>query len=477
MLVYNTLHRTKEEFVPREIGKVSMYVCGVTPYDALHLGHVRTFLSYDMIRRYLERLGYEVRHVQNVTDIDDKIINRAKQLGVDPLDLARKYSDEALQDCDALGMRRAHEYPRVSVHMPEILEMIQSLVQKRAAYVRDGSVYFDVSRFPDYGQLSHQNTAEMQSSGRIEVDGSKDDPLDFALWKSSKPDEPRWDSPWGPGRPGWHVECSAMSLKYLQNGFDIHGGAVELQFPHHENEVAQSEAYTGSPPFVRYWLHGGVVFVDGKKMAKSLGNFITVQEILKQATPDALRMMFYSTHYRSPFDYSASRLEEAKAAWERMQLGMLNLRRDLGRETRSDGSPAASGYLADRAEDAERKFGRAMGDDFNTPIALAALFDLVSEANKYLAETAPSPSRSVEAAAAFIALERSLLVLGFAVVEGEGKHGEDQTALLLDLLVEIREKAREDKQFQLADAIRARLHEMEIVLEDHPDGTTWRRKN
>jgi len=477
MLVYNTLHRRKEEFVPREAGKVTMYVCGVTPYDSLHLGHARTFLSYDMIRRYLEWIGYEVVHIQNVTDIDDKIIQRANQLGCDPLELSERYALEALRDCDALGMLRAHQYPRVSKHIPEIIEMIAALVEKGAAYVRGGNVYFDVSRFPRYGQLSHQDTAEMQASGRIEPEEDKDDPLDFALWKAAKPGEPKWDSPWGPGRPGWHIECSAMSLKYLGNGFDIHGGAIELQFPHHENELAQSESYTGVSPFVRYWLHGGVVFVDGKKMAKSLGNFITVQDILQRATPSTLRMMFFSTHYRSPFDYSEARLEEARAAWERLQLGITNLRRHASQASDSKASDAPpSGYLAERAIATEQRFREAMEDDFNTPVALAALFQLVSEANKYLADAPSSPSVAQEALAACSVLERALFALGFTGHEQIQRPAEDETNQLLDILVEVRARARESKQFPLADLIRSRLQEMGIILEDHPEGTTWRRK-
>ncbi len=476
MIVYNTLHRQKTEFVPREPGKVSMYVCGVTPYDALHLGHARTFLSYDMIRRHLEYAGYDVFHVQNVTDIDDKIINRARETGGDAFALAKRFSDEALHDCDDLGLLRAHGYPTVTGHIAEIIGLIEGLVAREAAYVRNGSVYFDVSHFPRYGHLSHQNTEEMQSSGRIEVDDNKDDALDFALWKAAKPEEPNWDSPWGKGRPGWHIECSAMSLKYLQNGFDIHGGAIELQFPHHENEVAQSEAYTGAP-FVRYWLHGGVVFVDGKKMSKSLGNFITVRDILKQVSPNVVRMLFLMTHYRSPYDYSSGKLDEARSAWDRIQQGLRTLHREMGEGSESDAaSPQVSGALADYAVQSEKRFREAMDDDFNTPVAIAALFELVAESHRFLSSTSDSVERSLQAAMACGTLDRLLTVLGFGAEQETGM-ASDQSADLVELLIEVRHLARSQKQFTIADTIRDRLNDLGVVLEDHKDGTAWRKKS
>ncbi|MBI3920454.1 MAG: cysteine--tRNA ligase [Armatimonadetes bacterium] len=476
MLVYNTLQRRKEEFAPREPGRVSMYVCGVTPYDAMHVGHARTFMAYDVLRRYLESRGLELCHVQNVTDIDDKIIARATHLGEEPVLLAKRFMEEALRDCDSLGLLRAHLYPTVSGHMQEIIEMIEALVGKGAAYLREGSVYFDVSAFPGYGRLSHQNTEEMQSSGRIETDENKADPLDFALWKSAKPGEPCWDSPWGPGRPGWHIECSAMSLKYLNNGFDIHGGAIELQFPHHENEVAQSEAYTGEPPFVRYWLHSGVVFVNGQKMSKSLGNFVTVKDILKVTSAEALRLMFFTTHYRSPFDYSDSKVEESKAAWERVQQSLRLLDRERGDRT---GKPVncegIEGPLAEQAVRAEARFHQAMEDDFNTPLALATLFELVSESNRYFSENPPPEERRVQAAVALCKLTQLLSVLGFSTSDEGGEEAVDQSADLLNLLVEVRQMARSQKQFALADVIRDRLKDLGYVLEDHAEGTSHRK--
>ncbi|MFS8573258.1 MAG: cysteine--tRNA ligase, partial [Clostridia bacterium] len=287
--LYNTLTRRKERFEPRRPGEVSIYVCGVTPYDDAHIGHARPAVFFDVVRKFLRAAGYRVTFVQNFTDVDDKIIARARERGMDPLELARRYSQSYLEDMDRLGVERADIYPRVSEHIDDIIRMIQGLIEKGAAYASEGSVFFSVESFPGYGKLSNQRVDELVAGARVEVDPGKRAHLDFALWKAAKPGEPAWDSPWGPGRPGWHIECSAMSLKYLGNSFDIHGGGLDLVFPHHENEIAQSEAYTGEAPFVRYWLHNGLVTLGDEKMSKSLGNFVTVQEVLKEHHPAFVR--------------------------------------------------------------------------------------------------------------------------------------------------------------------------------------------
>ena len=316
MKVYNTLTRRKEEF-PSKDQKIRMYVCGITPYDFCHIGHARCYLVYDMIVRYLRYKGYEILYVQNFTDIDDKIIERAKEENTTPFEIAEKYISFYFRDMDKLGIERANIYPRVTKHIPDIIKMIKGLIEKGYAYEVDGNVYFSVEKFPSYGKLSGRNLKEMYAGARVEVDENKRNPLDFALWKKAKEGEPFWESPWGKGRPGWHIECSAMSLKYLGENFTIHGGAKELIFPHHENEIAQSESYTSSP-FVQFWIHNGLVTVNGQKMSKSLGNFITVEEILKRYSPNVIRMFLLSTHYQSPLDFSEEGLKQAKHGFEKI---------------------------------------------------------------------------------------------------------------------------------------------------------------
>ena len=316
--LYNTLSRKKEEVIPREAGKISLYVCGVTPYDALHIGHARAFLTYDVLRRVLEWRELEVVHVQNVTDVDDKIINRANELGVDPLELASRFAEEGAQELDQLGCLRAHHYPRVTGNIENIVHMIEGLIEKGYAYAKGGDVYFDVSKDEDYGKLSGQKVEDLQSGARIAPGDLKDDPLDFALWKNAKAGEPAWRSPWGDGRPGWHIECSAMALDLLGEGFDIHGGARELAFPHHENEVAQSESYLDGRCFAKTWWHCGELRVNGVKMSKSLGNFITLQEGFANASPQVWRLLFLMTHPQSPLDYSEDKLQQSKTSWARL---------------------------------------------------------------------------------------------------------------------------------------------------------------
>jgi len=379
--VYNTLARALERFEPLVPGQVRMYTCGVTVYDLCHIGHARSALVFDLIRRYLEYSGYRVTLVRNFTDVDDKIINRARDLHISWDALANENIAAFHRDMGALGLRPADVEPKATDHIPEMLRIIQVLVERGLAYAVDGDVYFAIRRFPEYGKLSHRSLDDLLAGARIEVDERKRDPLDFALWKSSRPGEPAWDSPWGPGRPGWHIECSAMAAKYLGESFDIHAGGEDLIFPHHENEIAQSEGATGKP-FARYWLHNGFVTVNGEKMSKSLGNFVTIREALTRFSPDALRLLLLSTNYRGPLDYTEAAAAEKTKALE----GVQEFLRAADRLAGLPGDPPvdeACGEL--HAEEAE--FRAAMDDDFNTAKATGVLFDLVREGNRLLHAT------------------------------------------------------------------------------------------
>ncbi|MCS7252617.1 MAG: cysteine--tRNA ligase [Armatimonadota bacterium] len=475
IFIYNTLTQSKERFVTREQNKVYMYVCGITPYDALHVGHARTFTVFDVMRRYLEYRGYEVFHVQNITDIDDKIINRASELNISPGELVQRQIAEAEEDLCALGLLKPHVEPRVTEHIPEIIEMVSTLIEKGYAYQVDGDIYFDVSKFQRYGQLSKQDLSSLIAGARVEVDERLKNPLDFALWKAAKPGEPCWDSPWGKGRPGWHIECSAMSLKYLGSGFDIHGGALDLVFPHHENEIAQSEAYTGQSPFVRYWVHSGLVTVGGKKMAKSLGNFIRLRDALNEHGKDALRLAFLSVHYRSPMDYTDERIRQAKAALERISafLATANslMRHPAIGETKDE-------LLAKLVSERERfvlSFHEAMEDDFNTAQAIGELFEFVKAANTLLVELLASPSNAAreEVARCVASLSEALRILGIDVQPAAAGFGEVER--LIELLIDVRQRLRQKRDYELADMIRERMKELGIILEDTPAGTRWRR--
>jgi cysteinyl-tRNA synthetase len=473
--VYNTMSKRKEEFVPREEGKVSMYVCGVTPYNYPHLGNARPFVVFDVVRRYFEYLGYETKHVQNFTDVDDKIIKRGQEEGKTAQEVARTYIDAYYEDMDQLGVRRAHIYPLVTTHIGEIIEMVERLVEQGYAYELEGDVYFSVNSYSDYGKLSGRSLDELKAGARVEVDQRKRNPLDFALWKRAKEGEPAWDSPWGPGRPGWHIECSAMSLKYLGAGFDLHGGGSDLVFPHHENEIAQSEAYTGGQQFVRYWLHNGFITIDQEKMSKSLGNFFTVRDILKQYSPDVVRFFLISTHYRSPLDFSDKRLDEAGRSLERFY----NVLDQLGKIPQPASVAVAESPLLLEVEKVEQRFREAMDDDFNTALAIGYLFEFVREVNRVLADYRQGDAKSAETAWALKKAEETLIRLGNVLgifelrLEGEG----DQLApKLLDFLVELRQEFRKNKDWASADKVRDRLQELGVVLEDGPQGTFWRRK-
>ena len=378
--VYNTMTRQKEVFNPVTPGEAKMYVCGVTPYNHPHIGNARPFVTWDVIRRYMKHVGYKVTYVQNFTDVDDKIINTSNGEGVSWDTIANRYIDSYFEVMDALGVQRADIYPRVSTHIEDIIAMINTLIEKGYAYELDGDVYYSVDKFEHYGELSGRTLDDMEAGARIEVDGRKKNPMDFALWKAAKPGEPYWESPWGNGRPGWHIECSAMSQKYLGTEFDFHGGGSDLIFPHHENEIAQSEGCSGQHPAVRYWLHNGFITINSEKMSKSLNNFFLVKDILEQYSPDALRYFLLSTHYRSPLDFSDERLEEANKSLERLSTAIENL---LYLEKCEPGQCEDAQRLLEKAKTFEEEFEVAMSDDFNTALATSSMFGLAKEINIY----------------------------------------------------------------------------------------------
>jgi cysteinyl-tRNA synthetase len=475
--VYNTLTKQKEEFTPGQLGQIKMYVCGVTPYNHPHVGNARPFVTWDVIKRYLEHQGFSVHHVQNFTDVDDKIINTANKEGVTWDTIANRYIASYYDVMDELNVRRAEVYPRVSEHMADIIEMVKTLVDKGHAYVVDGDVYYSVESFADYGKLSGRSLDDMQAGARVDVDERKKHPMDFALWKSAKPGEPSWKSPWGPGRPGWHIECSAMSLKYLGNSFDFHGGGSDLIFPHHENEIAQSEAYTGKAPFVKYWLHNGFITVNEEKMSKSLGNFFLVKDILAHYPGEVVRFFILATHYRSPLDFSDVRLAEAERSMERLRNAYDNLKR-LKALPAGVASEASKALLA-AASQAKQDFYAAMDDDFNTALAISVMFGLAKEINIY--NSAIIANKIQHDAAAFTAAEAAYLemasIIGLfeqetATGSADGKFAED----LMNIIIELRQAARKDKNWAVADAIRDKLGQVGVVLEDSPQGVRWSLK-
>jgi cysteinyl-tRNA synthetase len=454
--VYNTLHRKKEEFVPRD-KKVRIYICGLTPQDYAHLGHAKTYVAFDVIMRYLEYRGYEIFHVQNVTDVEDKLIDKSKELQKNPLEIADFFFKDALEGFDALNIKRADLYPKVSDHIEDIIKFISKLIEKGYAYESKGNVYFDVEKFKDYGKLSHQSIKNIIAGVRVSIDENKKKSVDFALWKKAKEGEIFWESPWGKGRPGWHTECSVMSTKYLGIPLDIHGGAIELAFPHHENEIAQSEAYYDKK-FVKYWLHTGVLTVDGEKMSKSLGNFITVKDLLKKYNPMVIRLYLASIYYRSRMDFSEETLESAKSSLERIYNAKWKLDESLK-------NPGKENDLENAIKKVKKSFEAAMDDDFNAPKALAAYFDLVKEINKS-AESA-SEAQLLKAKKLFEDIGN---VFGILVEEKK----EDLEEKLIQFIIDLREEARKKKDFETSDKIRAKLKEIGIMLEDG-EKTTWKK--
>ena len=458
--VYNTLGRGKEEFVPLHGNQVLMYVCGPNVYGPSHVGHAMSYLVFDAIRRYLEYRGYQVKHVQNFTDIEDRIIETANSLGVTVKELAEKYMARFLQETDALNIERAHHYPRATEVIPKIQEVIQGLIDKGHAYQANGDVYFRITSDPDYGKLTRQSLDAMQAGARVEVDERKEHALDFALWKAAKPGEPSWDSPWGKGRPGWHIECSAMALQFLGDQIDIHGGGQDVIFPHHEDEIAQSESYTGEVPFVKYWLHNGLLrpSEDQEKMTRHLGNFISTEEALEAYDPDAIRLFILSSHYRSPITWSPEGILAADRGLERLHSAL--------RPATGEGG-AGGAELAGTAEDTRQRFIAAMDDDFNTARAIAHIFDLARAINQ--ARDAGMPSEPL--AASQEVLRELADVLGLGLEEPKGPR---EAGPFIELLLDLRSDLRKAKQYELADKVRAELAQLGIIVEDGPGGSTWR---
>ena len=458
--VYNTETRRKEPFATIEPGKVRMYVCGVTPYDSAHIGHAMSLIVFDVIRRYLMHRGYEVRHIQNFTDIDDKIINRANERGIPADELTEALIAAWHEESRALNVLPATHYPRATHEIGPIIEMIEGLIANDHAYVVEGDVYFRVRSFPGYGKLSNRNVDDLQAGARIEVDERKEDPLDFALWKAAKPGEPSWDSPWGQGRPGWHIECSAMSSTYLDGQVDIHGGGTDLIFPHHENEIAQSEAYLGVEPFARYWVHNGLVRSGGEKMSKSLGNFVRISEVLRRGLGPAFRLIVLQSHYRAPLTYTDEGLLAADRGLDRLRAAAVPA------DTIGDAA-APDAELCRLADEVDQRFHASMDDDFTTPVAVAALFDLATAINRARGEG--TPAAAIEPARRKLVELADVLGLDLSPASVETGNAEP----FIDLLVRVRTELRAAKQWQLSDMIRDELATLEIELEDTPAGTTW----
>ena len=486
--VYNTMHRRKEEFVPLEPEHVRMYVCGVTVYDQCHIGHARSQVVFDVIYRYLQHKGNKVTYVRNFTDIDDKIIERANERGVSTQELSQQYIDEFYQDMNELNIALPTVEPKATEHIEQIIDTIQKLEKNGLAYNKKGTVYFAVRNFAEYGKLSKRDIDDLRSGARIEVDADKKDPLDFVLWKAAKPGEPEWDSPWGKGRPGWHIECSSMSCHYLGDSFDIHGGGQDLIFPHHENEIAQAEGATGKP-FVRYWIHNGFVQVNHEKMSKSLGNFFTIREVLKIIPAEVLRFFLLGVHYRHPLDYFDQALQEVREAVDRIYTGWESLQANLSEPVELDEAkltPAQSSRLEELRK-IWSEVEQGMDDDFNTPRAIGQLFELVTLINTICTKgkLKDEPGRSMLLTEAGRIFDDIKSVLGFPIREPQAyrqrcaeivfaKH--DLTVENIEKKIEQRNQARAEKDFAAADAIRGELEKVEIYLKDTPEGTSWYAK-
>jgi cysteinyl-tRNA synthetase len=471
LLLYNDLTGHKEPFEPLIPGEVSFYVCGPTVYDYFHIGNARPFIVFDVLRRYIESRGLRVRYVQNFTDIDDKMIQRANQMGITVAELADKFISEYYEDADSLMIKRATSNPRATHEMPAILSMIEKLVSNGNAYVAGGDVYFEVATFERYGKLSRQNLEDLNSGARVEIDERKRHPLDFALWKSQKPGEPAWDSPWGPGRPGWHIECSAMAENHLGETIDIHGGGSDLVFPHHENEIAQSEAAHGKD-FARFWIHNGYLMIDREKMSKSLGNFFTVRDVRAKYPAVVIRLFMLSAHYRSPINFSTETLDQAAHAYERLRNGWAEIAFAL--ETRPcDVVPCErDDELRSAIQDAEALFHECMEDDFNTAGAIGAVFDIIRATNISVGRQGGIDYNTVEQAANFLRMVDEVMgILGIGAEEACAKPSE---ALEVEALIHEREEARKNKDFARSDEIRDALAARGVILEDTPQGT--RRK-
>jgi cysteinyl-tRNA synthetase len=465
LMIFNNLTKQKEEFVPNEQGKVQIYVCGVTVYDDMHMGHARSITVFDMLVRYLRHLGYDVTHVTNFTDVDDKIINRANEEGVDPLELSARYIDRYFEDADSLNIRRADMYPKASENMDAIIGMIENIIANGFAYpTDDGSVYFEVRKVKDYGKLSNQKLENMESSGRVALDEQKKDPMDFALWKSAKPGECFWESPWGKGRPGWHIECSAMIRRHLGDKIDIHGGGSDLVFPHHENEILQTEAVTHDV-LANYWMHNGMLQFKDEKMSKSLKNFFRVRDVMERFDGSTIRFYFLNTHYSSPLAYGEEMLVEARSALKRLRNNYAEL------SDYSKNGPDIDDDRCDLLEGTRYGFFAAMDDDLNTSAAIEELFSLAHSTNRLMADR----SLSKGAAGKILKMiDEFNTVLGI-LPEDEGIRDDEMTEAVMEVLIEVRKELRARKMYDLADMIRSRLAEAGITLEDSADGMKWKK--
>ncbi len=478
--IYNSLSRQLEEFSPLTEGHVSMYSCGPTVYDYIHIGNARTALITDIIRRYLAYKGYAVKLVQNLTDIDDKIINRAQTLGTSPNQLAHKNGEAYFEDTQRLGIQPADVHPKATEHIPEMIDLIQTLIDKGAAYVIDGSVYYRVNTFNEYGKLSRRKPEDLLAGARVEVDERKEDPRDFDMWKAAKPGEPYWDSPWGRGRPGWHIECSSMAMKHLGETIDIHAGGEDLLFPHHENEIAQSELATGKP-FARYWVHVAFLKIDGKRMGKSEQNFIFLRDALDRYAAEVIRHFLISAHYRHPLDYSLESLKKSESALRRLNNCIERLKKyeedtpeiaNGHNATPSDISQADTPLLS-AIETMQSQFTAAMDTDFNTAQAIGSIFSLVSQVNKSLENSNGVPDHTF--AKAYKTITETCQVLGiYTINEHESGNTAEYLGPLLELLLEVRQDARNQKDWDTSDKIRDRLKELNIEIKDTREGSTWK---
>ena len=471
--VYNTMTRSKEEFKPLKEGEASIYCCGVTPYNHPHIGNARPFVTWDVIRRYLAHKGYKVRYIQNFTDVDDKIIRTANEEGVKWSDISGRYIDAYFKAMDALNVKRADIYPRVSETIPDIIAMVQKLVDKGYAYAVDnGDVFYRVEKFAGYGKLSGRKLEDMQAGARIDVDERKEHPMDFALWKAAKPGEPSWDSPWGKGRPGWHIECSTMSLKYLGEKFDFHGGGSDLIFPHHENEIAQSQACIGDEhSFAQYWLHNGFITIHNEKMSKSKNNFFTVKDILTEYPGEVVRFFILQTHYRSPLDFSDERLKEAQTSLNRLAQSKGFMDELLAKTGSSD----TAKELAEKAAAYVQEFHEAMDDDFNTALAISQIFALSKDINIYYQDVMNKGAAFDSENFAKVAEAYKLMTGIIGIFEQEDAADDELAGKLMDLIINIRQDARKEKNWALADKIRDELKEAGVILEDTPNGVRWKK--
>ena len=477
--IYNTLTRKKEEFHPIEPGKVKIYVCGPTVYDACHIGHARSVIVFDVIVRYFRTQGYDVTYIRNFTDIDDKIINRASEVGTSTKELSERYIQEFYVDMDALKVQRATDEPRATEYIPKIIEVIERLFKQGLAYDVDGDVFYAVERFKDYGKLSGRKLEDMLAGARVEIDDRKHNPLDFVLWKAAKPGEPTWESPWGKGRPGWHIECSAMSTHFLGENFDIHGGGKDLMFPHHENEIAQSEGAFGKP-FANFWVHNGFVRINKEKMSKSLGNFLMIKDLVRQYHPETIRFFLLSSHYRSPVDFTKDAMREAEVGLEKIYVLLERITQFAGSHTiRSDAGVASQFWT---------HFCEAMDDDFNTARAIGFMFDSVRQANRILDNMGKNNSFQDKEMLHFLYADliRAGKILGLGTempseffrqkkAKKLGDEGVDEA--LIEKLIADRVQARKEKDWARADQVREQLVAMNIILEDRPEGTVWKVKN